>query len=147
MRTVQYSIEVGQPRDVVYQFAVDPGRMASWVVNDDVRLSIADEPLEVGSTYTVHNGDGENNRRTFIYEVVALEPDTSMAIRSAGRLLTYTTRRSFAEESGKTTVSETIEMEDPPGMAKLLGGFMMGRVKKNHQQSLQRLKAILEQSE
>jgi hypothetical protein len=94
----------------------------------------------------VQQGKEGNRRRALVYEILALEPKLLITEKTSGRLLTYTIRRTFAEENGKTTVNEVIEMEDPPGLAKLLGGFMLGRVKKLHQQSLQRLKAILEQA-
>jgi len=146
MRTAEYSVEIEKPVDAVYDFSVDPGRMAEWIGNDETKLVVDDSPLAIGSTYKLQQGEEGNKRRQLVYEVVALEPKTLVTVRTTGRLLTYTLRSTFAEENGKTTVNEVIEMEDPSGLAKLLGGFMLGRVKKLRQQSLLRLKAILEQA-
>jgi uncharacterized protein YndB with AHSA1/START domain len=145
MRTAEFSVVIEKPVDAVYDFSVDPGRMAEWMVNDKTQLTVDDGPLAIGSTYNLQQGGEGNSRRQLVYEVVALEPKTLVTVKTSGRLLTYTARRSYAEENGKTTVTEVIEMEDPPGLARLLGGFMLGRVKKLRLQSLQRLKASLEQ--
>jgi uncharacterized protein YndB with AHSA1/START domain len=147
MRTAEYSVEIEKPVDAVYDFSVDPGRMAEWIGNDETKLVVDDSPLAIGSTYKVQQGKEGNRRRALVYEILALEPKVMITEKTSGRLLTYTLRRTFAEGNGKTTVNEFIEMEDPSGVAKLLAGFMLGRVKKLHRQSLLRLKAILEKAE
>ena len=146
MRTVAYSIDIDRPVDVVYDYSIDPGRFSEWIPNDEAEVIIDGDSLTIGSTYTVQQGKQGKSRRALIYEILALEPTVLVTEKTSGRLLTYTLHRTFSEENGKTTVSEVIEMEDPPGLAKLLAGFMLGRVKKLHQQSLQRLKNALEQT-
>jgi uncharacterized protein YndB with AHSA1/START domain len=146
MRTAEYSVEIDRSLDIVYEFTVDPGRFSEWIPNDEAQVIVDDESLTIGSTYKVQQGTEGNRRRALIYEILALEPNVLITEKTSGRLLTYILRRTFAEENGKTTVKEVIEMEDPSGLAKLLAGFMLGRVKKLHKQSLQRLKAILEEA-
>jgi len=145
MRTTEYSIEIDRPLDVVYDFSVDPSHMSEWLVDDKKQLFVDDGPLAPGSRYRIQQGEGGNNRRTFVYEVVALEPMAQVTVRTSGRLLTYTAHRRYVDNNGKSTVTEVIEMEDPPGLSKPLGGFMLGRIKKVRQQNLQRLKNIVEQ--
>jgi hypothetical protein len=146
MRTAEYSVEIEQSLDIVYDFTVDPGRFSEWIPNDEAEVIVDDESLTIGSTYKVQRGKEGNRRRALVYEILALEPKVMITEKTSGRLLTYTLRRTFAEENGKTTVNEFIEMEDPSGLAKLVTGFMLGRVKKLHRQSLLRLKAILEKA-
>ena len=143
MRTAEITLGINQPAAIVYNFVVDPDHIASWVANEDSQITVDAGPLQIGSTFTVQRGDDDSERRRLIYEVVALEPESEVALRTAGRLMTYTTRRKFSEQDGKTLVTELIEMEDPPGLAKLLTGFMLGRDKKLHQKNLQRLKTAL----
>jgi len=108
MRTAEYSVEIEKPVDAVYDFSVDPGRMAEWIGNDETKLVVDDSPLAIGSTYKLQQGEEGNKRRQLVYEVVALEPKTLVTVRTTGRLLTYTLRSTFAEENGKTTVNEVI---------------------------------------
>ena len=72
------------------------------------------------------------------------ESPTSFTVKTEGRLLTYTARRIFLGENGKTRITDVIEMENPPGLLNFLGGYVLGQIKKSHQNSLRRLKAALE---
>lgn len=108
------------------------------------QLIVDDGPLKKGSTYRIQEGKGGNSRRALVYEVVALEPMVLVAVRTSGRLLTYTASRSYSQENGKSTVTEVVDMEDPPGLSKPLGRFMLGRIKKSRLATLQRLKTVLE---
>lgn len=147
MRVASYAIDIEKPSNIVYHFSVDPGRMAEWLPDGDGQLIIDDGPLKIGSTFTLQRGEDGSKRSQFVYEVVGLEADSLVSLKSSGRLLTFTISRTFSEKSLKTTtVSDLIEMEDPPGLARLLGTFMMGRLKSTHHQGLQRLKNNLENS-
>ena len=146
MRTAEISVEIEKPATDVYNHVVDSDHITTWATKDDSLVHGLDGPIEVGSTFSEESPGNETDRRRFIYEIVALEPGDMVAIKTAGRLLTYTARRTFNGSTAVTVVKEVIEMEDPPGLARLLGGFMMGRIKRTHQKSLQELKTSLEGS-
>lgn len=146
MRSEEMSQVIHRPAADVYSYATNPAHFSTWIGKNDSQVSGPDGPIEIGSTFSVQRVDSDSERRRIIYKVVALEPEEHVTIQTAGRLLTYTARRSFAEHNGATTVTERIEMEDPPGIARLLAGFMMGRIKKAHQQNLQEFKTSLEET-
>jgi hypothetical protein len=146
MRTEEMSLEIHRLVTEVYNFATNPVSFSKWIGGKDNQVSGHDGPIEIGSTFSVQRAGSNSERRRMVYEVVALKPESHVAVRTTGRLLTYTAHRTFAEHGGSTTITERIEMEDPPGLARLLAGFMMGRVKKAHQQNLQELESSLEET-
>lgn len=143
MRSTELSILIDHPANEVFRFATDPAHLPEWIMEEDQTLRISTGPIGEGYKFAVNRG-GDNRRREFIYHVVRFESPTSFTVKSEGRLLTYTSRRIFQEESGKTRVTDVLKMENPPGLLNLLGGMVLGQLKKTHQGSLARLKAALE---
>jgi uncharacterized protein YndB with AHSA1/START domain len=142
LRTTELSILINHPAAEVFHFATDPTHLSEWILGENQTLTVAEGPLEVGFSFTLNQGD-ENRRRQFIYNVIDLQSPTSFGVKTEGRILTYSSRLLFKEENGKTRVTDIIEMEDPPGMLNLLGGFVLGQLKKSHQNNLERLKSAV----
>jgi uncharacterized protein YndB with AHSA1/START domain len=140
MRRSELSIEVDGTREAVFEYVLDPRKLADWVAQDGQGVVTGDEKLVLGSTYTVSTG--ESSKRTFEYEVIGLEQPSFIAVKTEGSILTYSSRLTFEEQDGQTTVKDVIEMDDPSGIFKLLGGWMMGRVEKTHQERLDRLGGV-----
>jgi uncharacterized protein YndB with AHSA1/START domain len=141
MRRSELSIEVDGPREAVFEYVLDPRKLADWVAQDGQGVVTGDEKLALGSTYTVSTGEG--SKRTFEYEVIGLEQPSFIAVKTEGSILTYSSRLTFEEQDGQTAVREVIEMDDPSGIFRLLGGWMMGRVEKTHRERLERLAGVV----
>jgi len=141
MRRIELSIVVEGPRDAVFEYVLDPKKLAEWVAQDGQGVVTGEDNLALGSTYTVSTG--ESSKRTFEYEVIGLEQPSFIAVKTEGSILTYSSRLTFEEQDGQTAVKEVIEMDDPSGIFKLLGGWLMGRVEKTHQERLDRLAGVV----
>ena len=143
MRSTELSIVIDHPAQEVFHFATDPAHLSEWIMGDGQTMRVSEGPLGEGYNFAVTEG-GDNRRREFVYNVVGFESPTSFTVKSEGRLLTYTSCRIFQGENGKTRVTDVLEMENPPGLLNLLGGYVLGQLKKSHQNSLERLKAAIE---
>lgn len=73
-----------------------------------------------------------------------LEPKQTFAFRTEGRLLTYTSTRTFSEIDGGTELSETLDIEPAKGIYVLMHPIVSRMATSMHQNSPNNLKRILE---
>jgi uncharacterized membrane protein len=142
METIEISIDIQRPVEVVFAYAADPHNGPQWQgVIKEVRVT-PDGPPRVGTkTTTVASFLGVKLEATNV--VTAFEPNRSISMKgSSGPATLEGTFRVEAVGSG-TRLSATLQVE-PGGLFKVAGPVFASQFKKQFEADFQRLKELLE---
>lgn len=141
MGTIQYSIWIGAPPDLVWDVYTNLHRIPDWQTGDPQVLEVSGLGDEVGTTYTVRRGPGA--ARTTVTK--AVRPVLHASRTEAYLGLSFDVTANLRPEKGGTRLQLRAETHWPKGMG-LVGrvvefAFLNGR---EANRELERLKVLLE---
>jgi hypothetical protein len=140
MRTTDISQTIPLSVADTFSYATNLKHPDHWLVADGQTLKSSAESLGQGVSFRVIRGNGME----FVYDVTEFDPPSTFTVRTEGRILTYTSRRTFREQNGMTQVVDHIQMEPPPGILRSIGWWILRGVRGAHEKSLLKLKEALE---
>jgi uncharacterized membrane protein len=144
MITIETSIEIRRPVEVVFAFVSDLRNEPQWRESFKVKeyRVTPDGPPAVGTQVTAV-GSFLSVKLEAASQITALEPNRSFSIKgSSGPALLEATMRFEAVGEG-TRLSGTFQAE-PGGLFKVAGPLLASQFKKQYEADLQRLKELLE---
>jgi uncharacterized membrane protein len=140
---VQTAIVIDRPREVVAGFAADPSNAPAWYANiESVEWQTA-PPLAVGSrmTFVAHF---LGRRLEYTYEIVELEPDERLVMRTAQGPFPMETTYTWTSVGPAATHMTLANRGQPAGFSRVVAPFMEPAMRRATRKDLARLKAILE---
>lgn len=143
MITVNISIDINRPPDIVFAFLSDFENNPKWQNGMRVCTWTSDPPLRVGSTYSQ---EASFLGRPILsqFEVIAYEPGRMVKATSPTGTFPITFTRSVEPWGTGTRVRARIE-GDSSGVFKLAEPIMARMVRRSIEADYARLKALLEQ--
>lgn len=144
MRKTELSSLINYPATEAFRYATDPSHLAEWFIDGTQALMVSEGQFVKGSSFTVRRAGEDRPRRDIVYHVIGFENHRSFSVKTAGKLLTYTSRLTFEAQNGNTQITDSLEMENPPGLLNLVGGWILRRVRQTHQERLVRLRELIE---
>jgi uncharacterized membrane protein len=142
METIEISIDIQRPLEIVFAFVADPRNGPQWQGAIKAVRMTPDGPPRVGTkTTVVASFLGVKLEPT--NEITALEPNRFVSMKgSSGPATLEGTFRVEAVGSG-THLSATLQVE-PGGLFKVAGPVFASQFKKQFEADFQRLKELLE---
>jgi uncharacterized membrane protein len=137
------SVVIARPRAEVAAFAADPDRAPEWYINIESVEWRTPRPLAVGSRldFVAHF---LGRRLAYTYEIVELDPDARLVMRTAEGPFPMETTYTWAPEGEARTRMSLRNRGEPRGFATLMTPFMSAAMRRANRKDLDRLKAILE---
>jgi uncharacterized protein YndB with AHSA1/START domain len=142
MFTVEESVPIDRPAEVVFGFVSDPSTYPRWRGDVVAVDNVSPGPLVRGSTFDQIIASFLGRQR-FTFEVTGYEPNGRLELRATSGpvrpIVTY-----GVESAGRgTRLTARIDVRTR-GVLRLLEPLMTGAVKKRNSQDLSKLKQILE---
>ena len=142
MFTVEESVPIDRPVEVVFAFISDPATYPRWRGDVVAVEHVAPGPLARGSTFDQIIASFLGRQR-FTFEVTGYEPNARLELRATSGpvrpIVTYS-----VESAGQgTRLTARIDVHTR-GVLRLLEPLMPGGVKKRNSQDVSKLKQVLE---
>jgi uncharacterized membrane protein len=142
MITVETSIEIRRPVEVVFAFVSDKRNSPQWQGSIKEAQVTPDGPPTVGAQVREVVSFLGVKMET-IGEITALEPNRSFSMKATGGPTSAEETWRFEATGEGTRLSGTLQGETG-GLFKVAGPILAGQLKKQMEADLQRLKALLE---
>lgn len=136
MARSEASIEIDRPADEVFPWLLEPEKRLQWV--SGLRSS---EPLDETSFREVVQEYGQRVEATAT--VVRNEPPHALDVTMSGRGFEARAEHRLVERDGRTWLTSTFDVR-LGGLGRLAGGIVARQTQRSVEQSLARLKALLE---
>jgi uncharacterized protein YndB with AHSA1/START domain len=142
MFTVEESVKIDRPAEVVFGFVSDPATYPRWRGDVVAVDNVSPGPLVRGSTFDQIIA-AFLGRQRFTFEVTGYEPNGRLELRAtSGPVRPIVTYR--VESTGQgTRLTARIDVHTR-GVLRLVEPLMTGGVKKRNRQDVSKLKQILE---
>jgi uncharacterized membrane protein len=142
MDTVETSIDIQRPVDVVFAYVADPRNGPQWQGAIKETRVTPEGPPAVGTKVTqVVSFLGVKLEPTG--EITALEPNRSFSVKGRSGPAELEATYRFEAAGAGTRLSATIQVE-PGGLFKVAGPLFASQFKKQTEADFQRLKEVLE---
>jgi uncharacterized membrane protein len=142
MDTIEISIDIQRPLEVVFAYAADPRNGPQWQGAIKAVRVTPDGPPRVGTKTTVM-ASFLGVKLEAANEITALEPNRSVSTKGSSGPATLDGTFHFEAGGGGTRLSATVQME-PGGLFKVAGPVFASQLKKQFEADFQRLKQLLE---
>ncbi|HEV2238115.1 MAG TPA: SRPBCC family protein [Ktedonobacterales bacterium] len=142
METIECSIEIQRPVEVVFAYVIDPRTAPRWQAGVKEIRVIPEGPIAVGSKLKIVGAflgvklEGTN-------EVTAIEPNRSFSYTGRAGPATVEATYRFAATASGTRLSGSALIE-PGGLFQVAGPLFASQAKKHVEADFRRLKALLE---
>ena len=135
---------IERPLDEVAEYAADPSNAPAWYRNIESVEWETEPPPRVGSRvrFVAHF---LRRRLTYTYELVELEPDARLVMRTAQGPFPMETTYTWTAVSEHSTRMTLRNRGEPHGFSKLMAPFMSSAVRRANRKDLAALKQLLEQ--
>jgi uncharacterized protein YndB with AHSA1/START domain len=136
-------IVIARPVEAVAAYAADPGNAPEWYVNIESVRWLTSPPAAVGSRmdFVAHF---LGRRLAYTYEIVELEPDRRLVMRTAQGPFPMETTYTWAAVDGTHTRMMLRNRGEPAGFAWVAGPVMAAAMRRANQKDLANIKSILE---
>ena len=142
MTKVERTLVIHQPVEKVFAYVTNPRNNPKWQPDILESRVIPDEPTQIGTRVTdVRSILGRKLELTT--EVIEFEPNKMMRVKSASGPIPLSGRITFEPVDGGTRVNFLAEAE-PTGFFKMAERMFSGAWRKGVEDSLNRLKELLE---
>jgi uncharacterized protein YndB with AHSA1/START domain len=136
------SITINRPAEQVFQFATDYASVAQWSVGVIDAAITSPDGMRVGATFRwVAQIVGQKMETKG--EITAYDPPHASAWKSSGGPFPVSGSLTCEAVAGGTRVTQTVDAE-PGGFFKLAEGLLMKQVQGQWDESLKKLKQVLE---
>ncbi len=142
MFTVEESVKIDRPVEVVFGFVSDPATYPRWRGDVVAVDNVPPGPLARGTTFDQIIASFLGRQR-FTFEVTGYEPDGRLELRSTSGPVRPSVSYRVESTSQGTRLTARIDVRTR-GVLRLLEPLMTGGVKKRNSQDLSKLKQILE---
>ncbi|MGH3458898.1 SRPBCC family protein [Aeromicrobium sp.] len=140
---VQTEIKIERPVDVVARYAGDPTNAPEWYVNIQSVTWQTPPPLATGSRLEfVARFLGR--RLAYTYEIVRLEPEALLVMRTAEGPFPMETTYTWAPLDDDRTLMTLRNRGVPSGFSSVAAPLMARAMRRANTQDLRRLKSLLE---
>jgi len=143
MVDVTTEITITESIDVVSEYAMNPDHAPKWYVNIESIEWQTPKPLAIGSklAFKAHFLGKE---LSYIYEVVELEQNAKLVMRTADGPFPMETTYSWAAIDKGATRMTLRNRGNPKGFSKIVAPFMAMMMKKANNKDLKKIKALIE---
>jgi len=139
---VQTEIMIDRPVAVVAPYAADPSNAPDWYANIDSVDWQTSPPLGVGSKMTfVARFLGR--RLEYTYELVELEPDKRLVMRTAQGPFPMETTYTWTPVDTAATRMTLRNRGEPAGFSRIIAPLMAPAMRRANRKDLRKIKAIL----
>ena len=143
MITIETSIEIRRPVEVVFAFFADPHNEPQWARTvKEVRVT-PEGPPAVGTKVT-KVASILGMKLELVNELTALEPNQSLSFTSTSGSASMEGTVRFEAEGGAGTRLSFVGQLEPGGLFKLAGPLLASQGKKQVEADWQQLKEVLE---
>ena len=140
---VQTEVVIDRPPPVVAAYAADPTNAPEWYDNIDSIEWKTSPPVAVGSAVTfVARFLGR--RLEYTYEIVELEPDERLVMRTQEGPFPMETTYAWAAGPDGSTRMTLRNRGEPSGFSKFVAPMMRPAMRRANRRDVAKLKAILE---
>jgi len=143
MAGFELSIVIDRPIEELFAFLPDLENDVKWRSEWVEAVNTSGDSLGVGATFRL-TSEFLGRRIPTVYEVIEYEPDRSAAWKTMSGPLPLIFRRTFERLEGGTRVATRYEAE-VGGFLKLVLPLLAGRVKRQHEGDLLKLKELMEE--
>ena len=143
MLDVETSVVIDRPRPLVADYAADPDRAPLWYANIASVRWETPRPMQVGSRLAFV-AKFLGRRLEYVYEVVALEPQRKLVMRTSDGPFPMETTYVWDDAESDATLMRLRNRGIPAGFSRVIMPFMRFAVRRANQKDLARLKSILE---
>lgn len=140
---VQVEITIDRPVGVVAAFAGDPSNATDWYANISSVIWRTPAPVAVGSRLDFV-AQFLGRRLAYTYEVVELEPERRLVMRTADGPFPMETAYTWTEASEGRTLMTLRNRGNPAGFARVAAPIMELAMRRATNKDLARLKELLE---
>lgn len=142
MAKVQHSVTIDQPVEQVFAFITDTRNTTRWQPLISEARATLEGPAQIGAQVTeVRTFIGRKMEST--YEIVELEPNKRMVLKSVGGPFPYKGTITFESLGNATKVTFEAETETR-GFFKLADGMIAGSMRKKWETNLSTAKQVVE---
>lgn len=142
MATLQHSIVIDKPVEVVWKYFVDPANSLKWRSDlKDIKLT-SSGPLGVGTTF-VEVGEFIGQKAESPQEITAFDVNKKFGLKSTGGPIPFSGAFTFESAGGGTTIHVNFEFT-PGGFFKLAEGMVVAQAQKQFAGDFAKLKQVLE---
>jgi uncharacterized protein YndB with AHSA1/START domain len=142
MITHELEIRINQPVEVVFASLTDVTTYPRWQPGLVEYRQTSAGPLAVGSTgVAVRTVMGQRTEST--WQVTELIPNSRYAVKGASGPLAHEIAHTLEPTGNNTTLGVRFQAQ-PTGLLKIAEPVLAGAIKKDFEEGLQRLKALLE---
>lgn len=143
MVDVRTEIVIERPLDVVAGYAGDPTNAPQWYVNIQSVEWQTSPPVAIGSRLDfVARFLGR--RLAYTYEIVALEPQSRLVMRTADGPLPMETTYTWTADGNGRTLMTLRNRGEPSGFSTVAAPMMATAMRRANNKDLARLKRLLE---
>jgi uncharacterized membrane protein len=137
-------ILIDVPLEKVAAYVADPGNAPEWYANIDSVEWLTEPPVRVGSR-VAFVARFLGRRLAYTYEIVELEPDERMVMRTAQGPFPMETTYTWKPRSATRTRMTLRNRGEPAGFSRLGAVLMVPAMRRANKKDLANLKALLEQ--
>jgi uncharacterized protein YndB with AHSA1/START domain len=134
---------IDRPRAEVAAYAADPDNATRWYVNIKTVEWQTARPLAVGSR-VAFVAEFLGRRVAYIYEIVELEPDRRLVMRTSEGPFPMQTTYAWEDADGGGTLMSLENAGDPSGFSRLATPFIARSMRRANRKDLSLLKRVLE---
>jgi uncharacterized membrane protein len=140
---VTTEIEINRPLDEVAAYAGDPTNAPDWYANIESIVWKTSPPVRLGSKMDFI-ARFLGRRLAYTYEVIELEPNRRLVMRTAEGPFPMETTYTWAPAGEGRTLMQLRNRGMPSGFAKLSAPLVAAAVKRETSKNLEALKELLE---